>query len=158
MITSFWSRKKLSKHALTSSRIFFFSGTKILLALIMLHPVHGLSQPVIIRHPADITVVKNEPTTLECRVSGSPDPIVEWYKDGQLVHIDPEEPNPMLLPDGSLFFLKAVHNKRQQDDGVYWCVASNSQGVARSANATLQIACKCYRSLPLFCLMLNGRN
>lgn len=115
-------------------------GTKILLALIMLHPVHGLSQPVIIRHPADITVVKNEPTTLECRVSGSPDPIVEWYKDGQLVHIDPEEPNPMLLPDGSLFFLKAVHNKRQQDDGVYWCVASNSQGVARSANATLQIA------------------
>eukprot|EP00094_Tigriopus_californicus_P011303 TCALIF_10910-PA protein Name:"Similar to ROBO2 Roundabout homolog 2 (Homo sapiens)" AED:0.22 eAED:0.24 QI:0/0.2/0/1/0.4/0.5/6/0/1001 len=114
--------------------------TMILFALVMLQPVHGLSQPVITRHPTDITVVKNEPTTLECRVSGDPDPIVEWYKDGQLVHIDPEEPNPMLLPDGSLFFLKAVHNKRQQDGGVYWCVASNSQGVARSANATLQIA------------------
>eukprot|EP00095_Tigriopus_kingsejongensis_P007676 snap_masked-scaffold156_size297567-processed-gene-1.28 protein:Tk07676 transcript:snap_masked-scaffold156_size297567-processed-gene-1.28-mRNA-1 annotation:"roundabout 1 " len=115
----------------------------ILMGTLVLRSVSAqAAQPVIERHPADITVVKNEPTTLECRVSGEPRPIVEWYKDGQLVHVDPEEPNPMLLPDGSLFFLKAVHNKRQQDGGVYWCVASNTQGVARSANATLQIACK----------------
>ena len=44
----------------------------------------------------------------------------------------------MLLPDGSLFLLRAMI----KDSGVYWCVASNALGVARSANATLDIACK----------------
>ena len=44
----------------------------------------------------------------------------------------------MLLPDGSLFLLRAM----VKDSGVYWCVASNGLGVARSANATLDIACK----------------
>ena len=44
----------------------------------------------------------------------------------------------MLLPDGSLFLLRAM----VKDSGVYWCVASNALGVARSINATLDIACK----------------
>ena len=44
----------------------------------------------------------------------------------------------MLLPDGSLFLLRAM----VKDSGVYWCVASNGLGVARSTNATLDIACK----------------
>ena len=44
----------------------------------------------------------------------------------------------MLLPDGSLFLLRAM----VKDSGVYWCVASNALGVARSANATLDVACK----------------
>ncbi len=43
------------------------------------------------------------------------------------------------LPDGSLFFLEAT---QRDDAGVYWCVAENENGVARSRNATLEVACE----------------
>lgn len=43
------------------------------------------------------------------------------------------------LPDGSLFFLKAMEDV---DAGVYWCLAKNEYGEVRSRNATLEIACK----------------
>ena len=108
------------------------------------------SSPVITQHPINQTVVRNEPVTLDCRANGSPDaPIIEWFKDGEPVKMAPEDPSShrMLLPDGSLFFLRAMQNKKEQDGGVYWCVASNSEGVARSKNATLDIACKYF-----FCL------
>ena len=46
----------------------------------------------------------------------------------------------MLLSDGSLFFLRVSNNKRDSDEGTYWCVASNSYGTTRSKNATVTIA------------------
>ena len=102
------------------------------------------SVPVITQHPLNQTVVRNEPVTLDCRANGSPSPIIEWFKDGEPVKMGPQDPTShrMLLPDGSLFFLRAMQNKKEQDGGIYWCVASNSEGVARSKNATLDIACK----------------
>ena len=71
-------------------------------------------------------------------------PTIEWFRDGQPVKTAPEDPvsHRILLPDGSLFFLRAMQSKKEQDGGVYWCVASNEIGVARSNNATLEIACK----------------
>jgi roundabout axon guidance receptor 2 len=91
-----------------------------------------------------MTVARNEPVTLSCKASGNPKPNIDWFRDGQPVRTAPDDPasHRILLPDGSLFFLRAMQSKKEQDAGIYWCVASNEVGVARSNNATLEIACK----------------
>lgn len=39
-----------------------------------------------------------------------------------------------------IFSIQVVHSRRESDAGVYWCEARNQLGVARSRNATLQVA------------------
>ena len=106
-------------------------------------PAQG-STPKITEDPLNMTVARNEPVTLSCKAAGRPEPVIEWYRDSSLVKTAPTDPQShrILLPDGSLFFLRAMQSKKEQDSGTYWCVASNKHGVARSTNATLEIACK----------------
>ncbi|XP_068600469.1 roundabout homolog 1-like [Brachionichthys hirsutus] len=99
--------------------------------------------PRIVEHPSDIIVSKGEPTTLNCKAEGRPTPTVEWYKDGE--HVDTVHDNPrshrMMLPSGSLFFLRIIHGRRSKpDDGSYVCVARNYLGQAISHNASLEVA------------------
>ena len=63
------------------------------------------SDPFIIEHPEDQYVVRNEPATFNCKAEGSPQPIVTWYRNGQLVVTANENPSShrMLLPSGQLF-------------------------------------------------------
>ncbi|XP_030010607.1 roundabout homolog 3 isoform X3 [Sphaeramia orbicularis] len=99
--------------------------------------------PRILEHPSDLIVSKGEPATLNCKAEGRPTPMVEWYKDGERVETDREDPRShrMLLPSGSLFFLRIVHGRRSKpDEGVYVCVARNYLGEAVSRNASLEVA------------------
>uniref|UniRef100_A0A668ASC5 Roundabout, axon guidance receptor, homolog 2 (Drosophila) n=1 Tax=Myripristis murdjan TaxID=586833 RepID=A0A668ASC5_9TELE len=99
--------------------------------------------PRIVEHPSDLIVSKGEPATLNCKAEGRPTPTVEWYKDGEHVETDRDNPRShrMLLPSGSLFFLRIVHGRRSKpDDGSYVCVARNYLGEAVSRNASLEVA------------------
>ena len=96
--------------------------------------------PHITEHPEDITVINNEPVTLNCAATGDPPPTIEWYKDGKHIHKTPAARIVQL--SGSLFFLRTQHSKYDNDSGVYWCLARNSVGIVRSKNATLKIASK----------------
>lgn len=89
--------------------------------------------PFIAEHPEDVTIGEDEPTTLNCKADGSPNPKIEWYKDGELLR---STGNRMTLSSGSLFFLHVISEK---DTGVYWCTASNIAGTAISRKATLSL-------------------
>uniref|UniRef100_A0A3Q3MJZ9 Uncharacterized LOC113144758 n=1 Tax=Mastacembelus armatus TaxID=205130 RepID=A0A3Q3MJZ9_9TELE len=101
------------------------------------------SAPRIVEDPSDLIVSKGEPATLNCKAEGRPPPSIEWYKDGERVETDKDDPRShrMLLPSGSLFFLRIVHGRRSKpDEGVYTCVARNYLGEAISHNASLEVA------------------
>ncbi|XP_034063106.1 roundabout homolog 2 isoform X4 [Gymnodraco acuticeps] len=101
------------------------------------------SPPRIVEHPSDLIVSKGEPATLNCKAEGRPTPTVEWYKDAERVETDKDDPRShrMLLPSGSLFFLRIVHGRRSKpDEGAYVCVARNYLGEAISRNASLEVA------------------
>jgi hypothetical protein len=72
--------------------------------------------PQIKEHPLDVLVVKNDPATLRCNVSGDNVQVI-WYKDNQPVNIGNSR---LVLPNGSLFLLRADH-----DLGTYHCTATN---------------------------------
>ncbi|XP_046892098.1 roundabout homolog 2-like isoform X1 [Hypomesus transpacificus] len=117
------------------------------------------SPPRIVEHPSDLIVSKGEPATLNCKAEGRPTPTVEWYKDGERVETDRDNPRSqrMLLPSGSLFFLRIVHGRRSKpDEGSYVCVARNYLGEAISHNASLEVASKCSLGFSYILLVWSG--
>ncbi|XP_051895873.1 roundabout homolog 4 isoform X2 [Pristis pectinata] len=101
------------------------------------------SPPEIIEHPTDLAVFRGEPATLNCRAEGRPQPIIEWYRNGERVETSKDDPlsQRTLLPHGSLFFYQLNQGRKgKSDEGIYTCVARNHLGYALSKNASLYVA------------------
>ena len=99
--------------------------------------------PRLVEHPADVVVARDEPATLRCEAAGQPEPEIRWIKDGVEVRTAPSDPasHRVLLPSGALFFLKAVQNKKEDDRGTYWCVATNNDGIFFATTGMHGISC-----------------
>ncbi|XP_040264776.1 hemicentin-1 isoform X1 [Bufo bufo] len=72
----------------------------------------------------NITVVVNKQTTLSCDVTGTPKPLVEWKKNGNLLSTDINQNIYRLLSSGSLIVISPTVD----DTGTYLCSASNDAG------------------------------
>ncbi|XP_056267109.1 roundabout homolog 1-like isoform X2 [Pseudoliparis swirei] len=97
--------------------------------------------PRIVHHPADVVVKVGNPATLSCRADGSPKPTIEWLRNGRPLEKGDGQLQPIVLSEGSIFFLSVGGGKRgQSHEGVYTCVARSSAGKATSRNASLYIA------------------
>ncbi|KAM4722858.1 hemicentin-1 [Rhinophrynus dorsalis] len=80
--------------------------------------------PLILSGPTNITVKVNHQTTLQCEVTGTPKPKVEWIKNGRLINTDVNQNLYRLLSSGSLVIISPT----VEDTGMYVCSASNDAG------------------------------
>ncbi|CAF98599.1 unnamed protein product, partial [Tetraodon nigroviridis] len=100
--------------------------------------------PRIVHHPSDVVVKPGNPARLSCRAEGSPQVSFEWLRNGQPLQVtkaDGPMVQPMVLSEGSLFFLSVGEGRGgPSHEGVYACVARNAAGTAVSRNASLRIA------------------
>nr|XP_008534223.1 PREDICTED: LOW QUALITY PROTEIN: roundabout homolog 3 [Equus przewalskii] len=80
--------------------------------------------PIIIQGPANQTLALGSSVWLPCRVTGNPQPSVQWKKDGQWLQGDDLQLN--LMANGTLY----IANVQEMDTGFYSCVAKSSTGEA----------------------------
>ncbi|XDA76184.1 hypothetical protein R6Z07M_006299 [Ovis aries] len=83
---------------------------------------------------ADCTAELGETVKLACRVTGTPKPVVSWYKDGKPVEVDPHH---ILIedPDGSCALI--LDNLTGADSGQYMCFAASAAGNASTLGKIL---------------------
>ncbi|XP_078213262.1 obscurin isoform X45 [Callithrix jacchus] len=83
---------------------------------------------------ADCTAELGETVKLACRVTGTPKPIVSWYKDGKPVEVDPHH---ILIedPDGSCALI--LDRLTGVDSGQYMCFAASAAGTCSTLGKIL---------------------
>ncbi|XP_058286464.1 obscurin isoform X1 [Hylobates moloch] len=74
---------------------------------------------------ADCTAELGETVKLACRVTGTPKPVISWYKDGKPVQVDPHH---IVIedPDGSCALI--LDSLTGVDSGQYMCFAASAAG------------------------------
>ncbi|CAD7086145.1 unnamed protein product [Hermetia illucens] len=79
--------------------------------------------PIIIYGPANQTLPVKSIAVLNCKATGTPKPIISWYRDGIPVVAQPGKSN--ITESGTLIISDLDRN---EDQGLYTCVASSRSG------------------------------
>ena len=89
--------------------------------------------PVFIESLQPVEVVEGSPAKLQCKVTGVPEPSIEWFRDGEPVK---EDKRIKIRFDGELCTLKILSTELE-DEGTYKCVAKNDLGSVSCASELL---------------------
>ena len=91
-------------------------------------PPRSNRAPIITRHLCDAKVHEGHRELLECEVDAYPEPLVEWFHDGNLVA---ESKTLRTYFDGRIAFLK-LYEAHKEHQGVYECKIENKLGSVTS--------------------------
>ncbi|XP_075865693.1 obscurin [Microcebus murinus] len=83
---------------------------------------------------ADCTAELGETVKLACRVTGTPKPVVSWYKDGKPVEVDPHH---ILIEDADGSCALILDTLTGSDSGQYMCFAASAAGNASTLGKIL---------------------
>ncbi|KAM7093056.1 hemicentin-2 [Molossus nigricans] len=83
--------------------------------------------PAIAPSPSNLTLTAHTPASLPCEASGSPKPLVVWWKDGQKLDFRLLQGAYRVLPSNALLLTAPG----PQDSAQFECVVSNEVGEAR---------------------------
>lgn len=79
--------------------------------------------PQIIQGPSNQTLPIRSVASLSCRAIGNPKPVISWYKDGI-----PVAQSDKIIIDDSSGLLTITELNKNDDSGLYTCVASSKSG------------------------------
>jgi hypothetical protein len=105
-------------------------------SVLILKGIYAIEELDFTHEPSDAVVVRNQPLTLGCAVTGQPPLTVQWLYDGQA--ISPSADRQVLSNDS--LFLPSVLPKR--DSGEYQCCVSNEVGRICSCPASVIVSSK----------------
>ena len=80
-----------------------------------------------------VEVVQGSPAKLQCKVTGTPEPNIEWFRESEPVK---EDKRIKMRFDGELCTLKILSTELE-DEGAYKCVAKNDFGSVSCASELL---------------------
>lgn len=101
--------------------------------------VLSFSELSFITEPSDLTVLPEDPATLDCQAHGQPPVTMRWLKNGVRLA---ESQHVHFLPNGSLYIPKIKHAEEESDEGFYQCLSQNKYGAILSQRSRLTIARK----------------
>ena len=93
------------------------------------------AQPYFEKRPTSVVASRHQPFVWECHIRGVPEPVVQWYHNGQAIIYDQ---NRVKLASGSLHFISVL----EQYNGSYVCEGSNTLGKISSQPVAFVVACK----------------